>query len=189
MPDNQSLPFLSEIHRLSPRQRFFFVITSVLFFVWAILGLTTSIQTFSGAVRGHDGQTNWFGQSGRIVFVWFGCFFIFIYFFKRLLLQSFETWIAVWFYFWLFAVTLPYIWFLISTSWRYQWAEPQIAWFGDPILIWFLPTASFAIDLNRRTPLALKWYILRTLFEFLIFPIWAYCWVFFEFLGLGWIGP
>lgn len=189
MSDNPLQLFLSHINRLPPRQRTFFIITSVLLFVWAFLGIVASIQTFSGSVRGHDGQTNWFGHSGTTIFFLMGGFMILIYFMKRLLLQSFEKWIAAWFYFWLFAVTLPYIWFLVSTSWRYQWAEPQIAWFGDPILIWFLPTVSFTIDLNRKTQLSLKWYILRTLAEFLLLPIWFYCWIIIEFFGLGWIGP
>lgn len=189
MSDNQPNTFLEEIYRLPTRHRVAFIITSVLLLILTCVGLSYSIQTFSNVPRGHDGHTNWFGHSGRTVRICFFSLIFLIYLMKRLLLQSFGKWIAAWFYFWFIAVSLPYIWFLISTSWRYQWAEPELSWFGDPILIWFLPTTSFVIDLNRKTIIPLKWYVLRTLAEFLIFPIWMYCWIFFEFLGLGWIGP
>jgi hypothetical protein len=86
--------------------------------------------------------------------------------------------------------SLPNIWFLVVLDWQSPFVYRVSCWVYDPIAIWFIPTASFAWDVTRRTPCTGRVYLLRSAFEISLFiPIWVVFWltVSFFLLGGGWI--
>ncbi len=88
----------------------------------------------------------------------------------------------------LFALSLPYIWFLCEPDWSNPLVYRVSCWFGGPITIWTIPAISFLVDLrNCGKSKSWKRYFVRSAIEVVVaFPVWAIFFAYFSFFMVGW---
>jgi hypothetical protein len=79
--------------------------------------------------------------------------------------------------------------YLLASDWGNPNVAPTAIYVGNPIASLGVPCASFAWDWATREPGRVPWgRAWRTSLELLIgVPLWVVCWIYIEFLGLGWI--
>lgn len=131
---------------------------------------------------------NWFGQ-GDIAFLAYSvCLFAAIDTAKYLFISpEHGMGHAIISYFLLIALSLPYVWFLVSPDWFNRHINRIACWVGDPVGIWIVPTISFVADLTRMKPPGGTFYMIRSVVEvFVVVPVWVIFWAFFSFFILGW---
>ncbi len=94
---------------------------------------------------------------------------------------------AVLFYAMICAISLPFLWVLVTTDWNNAHAE-LAHWFTSPVGLLLVPTIGFFCDLENRPYRTIRSYIAKTCAELILIPIWYVIWIFIEFpLGFYWI--
>ena len=84
----------------------------------------------------------------------------------------------------LFLGGLAYV-YLVLEDWAAPDLEPEAHWIGAPLLYLTIPTITFFFDIVRRSPRPIT-YVLRSIIEICLFPIWMYV-VAFIMDQMGWV--
>lgn len=86
--------------------------------------------------------------------------------------------IAITLFFCSLVVAVPYI-YLRVVDWSETFnVDPLAHWIGAPIMILFIPVATFIYDLITKKRTRRKILALRYIVEIALFPAWAYFWIF-----------
>jgi hypothetical protein len=136
-----------------------------------------------------DTSHNWVGQELGAAYGNALLLLVVIYAAKFLIGRMQIKWVRVYCFVLLVIASLPYIWLLVEVDWQNPHVYPVSCWVYDPIGIWVIPAVTFAIDTAATSDLDLRWYLGRSLLEFLLVIPWMFAWTFFSFflLGGGWI--
>jgi hypothetical protein len=72
------------------------------------------------------------------------------------------------------AASLPYIYVLVVTDWKNPYVDPRFCWIVAPVMLLFVPTASFAVDvLKWGRPKRVVWLAIRSAIEIVVLvPLW-----------------
>lgn len=89
-------------------------------------------------------------------------------------------------YFFVLAALMPYLYYRAAVDWNSPCVRPQANWIGGPIAAFTVPTASFLYDVLACKQPSLKFYVIRSLLEIALVPMWAFVWAWIELLILGW---
>ncbi|MCK5306784.1 MAG: hypothetical protein KAJ66_06580 [Candidatus Omnitrophica bacterium] len=85
--------------------------------------------------------------------------------------------IAIVLFFCTIMVAVPYI-YLRVVDWTETFnVDPLGHWIGTPVMMLFIPVATFIYDLSTKKRIKPKMLALRYIIEIAVFPIWAYFWI------------
>ena len=159
--------------------------------IGASLGVLPRINThpdFAVLFSQHD-SANWIGQGDWMVFG-NACIFVgAVYCLKWNVIRKWHRRpIALFWYAVIVAGSLPYIWFLRVSAWPPPPGWGQAGWYCDPMVLWFIPTWSFLIDMDEPGPPSVRYYVIRSCIEVVLLPLWIYVAAFLSLImGMVWI--